>query len=46
MPDWVKENVGVWWLNDMISDNDFAQVFNYLFERKIIREKMIADDAI
>ena len=46
MPSWVKENIGVWWLNNMISDNDFAQAFNYLFEKKIIKEKTIVDDAI
>jgi hypothetical protein len=46
MPSWVKDNVGVWWVNDMISDKDFAQVFNYLFEKKIIKEKMVVDDAI
>ncbi|MFB5636709.1 MAG: hypothetical protein ACE5RB_08790 [Nitrosopumilus sp.] len=45
IPSWVKENVGVWWVNDMISDKDFAQVFNYLFDKKIIKEK-IEDDAI
>ncbi len=46
MPSWVKENVGIWWVNDMISDKEFAQVFNYLFDKKIIKEKMIKDDAI
>lgn len=46
MPRWVKDNVGVWWANDMISDKDFAQAFNYLFEKKIIKEKIIRDDAI
>jgi len=46
MPSWVKDNVGVWWVNNMISDKDFAQVFNYLFEKKIIKEEMIEDDAI
>ena len=46
MPSWVKDNVGVWWVKDMISDKDFAQVFNYLFEKKIIKEKMMEEDAI
>ena len=46
MPSWVKENVGVWWLNNMISDKDFAQAFNYLFEKKIIKERTVVDDAI
>lgn len=46
MPSWVKDNVGIWWVNDMISDKEFAQVFNYLFDKKIINEKMIEDDAI
>ena len=30
----------------MSSDKDFDQVFNYLFDIKIIKEKMIADDCI
>ncbi len=46
MPSWVRNNVGIWWVNDMISDKDFAQVFNYLFDKKIIKEKMVEDDAI
>ncbi|MGH1569233.1 MAG: hypothetical protein ACRBBZ_08705 [Nitrosopumilus sp.] len=46
MPIWVKDNVGVWWANNLISDKDFAQVFNYLFEEKIIKEKTVQDDAI
>ncbi len=46
MPSWVKDNVAIWWVNDMISDKDFAQVFNYLFDKKIIKEKMNEDDAI
>jgi len=46
MPSWVKDNVAIWWINDLISDKDFAQVFNYLFDKKIIKEKMIEDDAI
>jgi len=46
IPSWVKVNIGIWWVNDMISDKDFAQVFNYLFDKKIIKEKMIEDDGI
>ena len=46
MPSWVRDNVGIWWVNDMISDKDFAQVFNYLFDKKIIKEKMVEEDAI
>ena len=34
-PDWVK-NVAYWWIQGWISDNDFAQVFNYLIDEKII----------
>ena len=46
MPSWVKNNVGIWWVNDMISDKDFAQVFNYLFDKNIIKEKIVGEDAI
>jgi hypothetical protein len=46
MPSWVKENVAIWWVNNMISDKDFAQVFNYLFDKNIIKEKMVKDDAV
>jgi len=46
MPSWVKENVGIWWVNNMISDKEFAQVFNYLFDNKIIKEKMDKESAI
>ena len=46
MPSWVKDNVAIWWVNDMISDKDFAQVFNYLFDKNIIKEKIIEDDLI
>ena len=35
IPDWVK-NVAYWWIQGWISDNDFAQVFNYLIDEKII----------
>ena len=46
MPSWVKDNVAIWWVNDMISDKDFAQVLNYLFDKNIIKEKTIKDDLI
>jgi hypothetical protein len=35
IPDWVK-NVGYWWVQGVISDEDFAQVVNYLIDKKII----------
>ena len=35
IPDWVK-NVGYWWIEGTILDEDFAQVVNYLIEKKII----------
>jgi len=35
IPDWVK-NVGYWWIEEDISDEDFAQVVNYLIDKKII----------
>ena len=46
MPSWVKENVGIWWVNNMISDKEFAQVFNYLFDNKIIKEKIDKESEI
>ena len=46
MPEWVKKNTAIWWVDGMISDNDFAQVFNYLFEQKIIKEKISEEDLI
>ena len=35
IPDWVK-NVGYWWIEEMISDENFAQVVNYLIEKGIV----------
>lgn len=35
IPDWVK-NVGYWWVQGVISDEDFAQVVNYLIDKNII----------
>lgn len=35
VPDWVK-NVGYWWIEGAISDNDFSQVVNYLIDKRII----------
>ena len=35
IPDWVK-NVGYWWIQGIISDEDFAQVVNYLTDKKMI----------
>ena len=35
IPDWVK-NVGYWWIEEAISDEDFVQVVNYLIDKKII----------
>ena len=46
IPSWVKENIGVWWVNDMISDDEFAQIFNYLFDKNIIKEKIVKDGGI
>jgi len=46
MPSWVKNNIAIWWVNNMISDKDFAQVFNYLFEKNIIKEKMFEEDVV
>jgi len=35
IPDWVK-NVVYWWVQEVISDKDFAQVINYLIDENII----------
>jgi len=35
IPDWVK-NVGYWWIEGGISDENFAQVVNYLIEKGIV----------
>ena len=35
VPTWVK-NIGYWWLEGFISDDDFANVINYLIDEKII----------
>ena len=35
IPDWVK-NVGYWWIQEGISDENFAQVINYLIDQNII----------
>lgn len=36
IPEWVK-NVGYWWIEGAISDDDFGQSVNYLIERNIIK---------
>ena len=35
IPDWVK-NIGYWWIQGIVSDNDFAQMLNYLMDERII----------
>ena len=35
LPLWIK-NIGVWWAEDKISDEDFLNTFQYLIENKII----------
>ncbi len=35
IPNWVK-NIGYWWIEGGISDEDFAQAVNYLIDKKII----------
>lgn len=35
IPSWVK-NVGQWWIQSGISDEEFAQCVNYLIEKKLI----------
>ena len=36
IPEWLKKNTGDWWAQGLISDNDFAQVINYLIDKKYI----------
>ena len=45
IPEWVK-NVGSWWLQDYINDDEFANVFNYLIEKEIISDQIQNDDEI
>ena len=35
IPDWVK-NTAYWWIQGVISDNDFSQMLNYLIEEDIV----------
>ncbi len=35
IPEWVK-NVGYWWIEGAISDENFTQALNYLIDKKII----------
>ncbi len=37
MPDWVK-TVGYWWVQEVISDKEFAQIINHLIDENIISE--------
>ena len=36
IPEWVKV-MGVWWLEEKISDDTFAKAFQYLLDKKIIK---------
>jgi len=36
IPSWIKNNAG-WWVNDLISDEDFVFGIKYLVEKGIIR---------
>jgi len=45
IPDWVK-NVGYWWIEERISDEDFAQVLNYLIDEQIISVLTDVENAI
>jgi hypothetical protein len=45
IPDWVK-NVAYWWVQGMISDNDFAQMTNYLIDEKIISSHVGIENGI
>ena len=43
VPNWVK-NVGQWWLQGIISDEDFAQCMDYLADKKMI--KLLAESEL
>ena len=45
IPDWVK-NVGYWWIQGGISDNEFAQVINYLIDENIISSPIETENEI
>ncbi|MCV0392647.1 MAG: hypothetical protein K5790_05050 [Nitrosopumilus sp.] len=45
IPEWVK-NVGYWWIEGDITDDDFSQAFNYLLERKIISSSSLFNNEI
>lgn len=45
IPDWVK-NVAYWWVQGMVSDNDFAQMTNYLIDEKIISSHVGIENGI
>ena len=45
IPDWVK-SVGYWWVQGFISDNDFAQVINYLIDENIISSQIRSEIGI
>jgi hypothetical protein len=35
IPEWVK-NIGYWWIEGVISDENLGNVVNYLIDKKII----------
>ena len=45
MPDWVK-SVGYWWVQGGISDNEFAQVINYLIDKNFILPQIQIENGI
>lgn len=45
IPHWAK-NIGYWWIEGEISDEDFGHAFNYLIEKKIIRNSMPMNNEI
>ncbi|AFS81301.1 hypothetical protein NKOR_07170 [Candidatus Nitrosopumilus koreensis AR1] len=45
IPEWVK-NVGYWWIEGVISDDDFGQAVNYLIEKNIIKNTSQAENEL
>ncbi|MEK0336694.1 MAG: hypothetical protein QQN41_04585 [Nitrosopumilus sp.] len=46
IPDWVKDNVGIWWVQGIITDKDFAQVISYLIDENIISTPIETENEI
>ncbi len=45
IPNWVK-NIGKWWIEEKISDEDFAKIINYLVNKKVITDSIEMENKI